>query len=169
NEVSFLSYSTTHINWCTPDLFIKRTVIEDVKFNENLKAGQEYNFSCKLLLKTNSLKKIDKFLTLRRFHMDSIGKKRQQDRSHYWRTIFELHWINYNELNMNYSKIPNEFNKYSLLKCIKSYLVESTIKLPNSFHQEIFRVFKMKSVFFYLAVSSHLLLNKYHLFYSKLK
>src|SRR5690606_41156337 len=82
SEVNFLSYSTTHINWCTPDIFVKKEVAEKISFNESLKAGQEYNFSCKLLLQTNKLKKIDEFLTLRRYHLDSIVKKRQQDRAH---------------------------------------------------------------------------------------
>src|SRR5690606_29468393 len=94
SEVDFLSYSTTHISWFTPDIFIKREIAKKISFNELLKAGQEYNFSCKLLLHTTRLKKIDAFLTLRRYHLDSIGKKRQQDISHYWKTLFALHWIN---------------------------------------------------------------------------
>ena len=152
SEINFLTYSTTHINWCTPDIFITREIAEKIKFNEYLKAGQEYNFSCKLLLQTNKLKKIDEFLTLRRFHMDSIGKKRQQDRPYYWKTLFDLHWVNYNELNRDYPELPREFNKYSLLKCIKSYLF-----------------FKLKAIYFYLGVASNSVFKKYYFFYAKLK
>src|SRR5690606_27992378 len=138
-------------------------VAEKISFNESLKAGQEYNFSCKLLLQTNKLKKIDEFLTLRRYHLDSIGKKRQQDRAHYWRTNFELHWVNYNELN-NFYKMPDQFNKYTLLKCIKSILSEPTIKLPSTFHMKIWNFFKWKTTYFYLALASKSLFNKYHYF-----
>tara|TARA_R100001369_G_scaffold87750_1_gene123525 strand:- start:1368 stop:2306 length:939 start_codon:yes stop_codon:yes gene_type:complete len=168
DEVNFISYSTTHLSWFTPDIFIKRAIAKKINFNEFLKAGQEYNFSCKLLLQTNKLKKIDKFLTLRRYHLDSIGNKRQQDKAHYWRTLFDLHWANYNELNKDHD-VPEEFNQYALLKCTRSYLSEPTIDLPKSFHKTIIKFFKWKAIYFYLAIASKWTFNKYHFFYVKLK
>src|SRR5690606_9881446 len=116
-DINFLSYSTSFISWFTPDIFLKRKLAEKITFNENLKAGQEYNFSCKLLLETNSLNKIDSVLTLRRHHLDSIGRERQLNLNHYNQTTFDLHWTNLNELKGIYT-LPKEFEKYALIKCI---------------------------------------------------
>ncbi|MBD0823869.1 glycosyltransferase family 2 protein [Aestuariibaculum marinum] len=167
-DINFLSFVMTHITWVTNDMIIKRSVAEKISFNEVLKSGQEFNFSCKLLLETNSLKKVDEFLTLKRFHKISIGKKRQVDKSHYWITSFDLHWVNYNELNRHYI-IPKIFNEYTLLKCVKSYLNESEIKLSYTFHKEMFKVFKLKVVYFYLSVISKFMFGRYYVFYKHLK
>lgn len=167
-EVNFMSYSTTYISWFTPDIFLKRSIANRISFNEKLKAGQEYNFSCKLLLETNSLKKIDKVLTLRRFHLNSIGRKRQLDRKHYNQTLFDLYWTNLNELKKKYG-IPKEFEKYSLLKCVKSYLKNNEIELPIDFHKVFYHFYGFKAAYLYLAITSNRLLNRYYFFYKKLK
>lgn len=167
-DVNFLSYSTTFISWFTPDIFLKRSIAEKISFNENLKAGQEYNFSCKLLLETNSLKKIDNYLTLRRHHENSIGRRRQLDRDHYFQTIFNLHWLTLKELKNN-DCIPKEFEKYALLKCLLSYFNNPNIKLGYDFHLNTMRFYKLKVFYWYLAIASNKLFKKHHFFYEKLK
>jgi len=168
DAINFLSYSTTYVSWFTPDMFIKRRIAEQVTFNELIKAGQEYNFSCKLLLITHHVKKIDEFLTLRRFHMDSIGKKRQLDRQRYWNTNFFLHWVTLNELQQTY-KLPTAYVKYALVKCSKAYLMNSDIKIPLKFHQTVFRVYGLRAFYLYLAKTSKIVFNHYYYFYTKFK
>lgn len=167
-QINFLTYSTSHISWFTPDIFIKREIASKISFNEYLKAGQEYNFSCKLLLETNSCKKIDKVLTLRRFHLNSIGRKRQLNKKHYTQTVFDLHWNNLLELKQKYA-IPLDFEKYSLLKCMKSYIDNGDIKIENKFHKVIFDFYGIKGIYFYLALISNNLFKRYHFFYKKLR
>src|SRR5690554_1590944 len=167
-DINFLSYSTTYISWFTPDIFLKRSIAEKINFNENIRAGQEYNFSCKLLLETNFLKKIDKVLTLRRHHSDSIGRERQLNRDHYGQTTFDLYWITLNELRRNHN-LPNEFEKYALLKCILRYLENQNIELSYRFHECIIHFFGAKSFYLYIAIVSNKLFGKYHFFYNKLK
>ena len=167
-DVDFLSYATSNINWFTPDIFLKREIAEKIQFNERLKAGQEYNFSCKLLLHTQNLVILDEYLTLRRWHLDTIGKKRQQDKKLYWKTNFNLHWYNYLELNENY-QIPEKFKKYALLKCILSYFNCKEVILSPKFHQNLFFVFKGKAICFYLGIISKSVINRYYFFYNLLK
>lgn len=167
-DITFLSYSTTYISWFTPDIFLKRSVAEKISFNESLKAGQEYNFSCKLLLETQSFKKLDKVLTLRRHHSNSIGRRRQLSRDHYNQTTFDLYWTTLNELRRNYN-MPKEFEKYALLKCIRSYFENQKIQFGYSFHKSILRVFRAKACYFYLGIVSNMLFNKNHFFYNQLK
>ncbi|WP_047547854.1 glycosyltransferase family 2 protein [Psychroserpens sp. Hel_I_66] len=168
DDVNFLSYATTHINWFTPDMFLKRYVVENITFNEELKSGQEFNFSCKLLLVTENLKKIDKVLTFRRYSNNSIGSKRRDSKNHFLYTRFQAYWLNYLELS---KLVKNEkFERFSLLMCMSCYLRSgSQIQQPNGFRQNIFKVFGYKGVYFYLADLSKLLFGNYYFFYKKLK
>lgn len=167
-DVNFTSYSTTHISWFTPDIFLKRSIAGRINFNENLKAGQEYNFSCKLLLETNSFKKLDKFLTLRRYHSNSIGFNRRENDAKFLKSRIEMYWINFKEIKKKTNN--NYFEKYTLLVCLSAYFQSpKDIKLPKGFYLAIVKTFGWKVIYFYCAVSTYLLFNKYHFFYSKLK
>ena len=168
NDITFLKYSISNVSWFTPDMFIKRNIAIDVSFNEFLKAGQEYNYSCKLLLHVKTAKKVDEFLTFRRYHDESIGKKRQIDKDHYYTTKFQAHWFTYLDISNLY--FIQEFNRYSLLECISYYLrSRNSITLPQGFMEELKKVFKNKVLYFHLAKLSNRLFGRYHFFYKKLK
>jgi glycosyltransferase involved in cell wall biosynthesis len=171
-EVNFISYATTYISWFTPDILIKRKIALQVLFNEKLKAGQEYNFSCKLLLKTKKLKKINVFLTKRRDHDLSIGKMRQNNSIYYWITNFNLHWENLIEIESMVGKksLPVVFEKYAMFKCIRSYFnAVNKIKLSKDFHQKIFSIYGVRGLNFYLALFSNKLFSKKEFFLNKLR
>ena len=171
DDVNFLTYSVSSISWFTPDIFLKRKIANLISFNEKLKAGQEYNFSCKLLLITNNLKKISKCLTLRRDHENSIGKKRQQDKQHYWHTVYTLHWLNLKELRgFDNVELPLEFSRYALYKCIRSYLeMNKKVVLPLNFHKTLFELYHFKAVNFYLAILSKKIVGRKEFFLKQLK
>lgn len=172
SDVNFITYATTYISWFTPDIFLKRKIALKISFNEKLKAGQEYNFSCKLLLKTKRLKKINLFLTKRRDHDLSIGKKRQNNSLHYWITNFNLHWENLIEIEslIGDKCTPIVFAKYAMYKCIRSYFNSfNKIKLSKDFHKKIFRVYGLKAINFYLAIISDKIFDKKDYFLNKLK
>lgn len=167
-DVNFLSYSTTYISWITNDLFLRRSITEKVKFNETIKAGQEYNFSCRMLFQTQKVKKVDEFLSLRRFHLDSIGKKRRLDRKHYFATTFHLHWTTLMELKENYN-LPKHYVKYALIKCSKAYLMNPEIKIPIHFHVMLIKTFRLRTLYLYLAKASKRLFGKHNYFFKKFK
>ncbi|GHA49346.1 hypothetical protein GCM10007103_32700 [Salinimicrobium marinum] len=94
------NYVTQNINWLTYDFLGKRELCEKVRFNETLSSSQEYNFFCKLTCFSTKAFIIDKFLTNRRVHSDSIrvryksNPKKEEERNHIdletWREIAEI-------------------------------------------------------------------------------
>jgi glycosyltransferase involved in cell wall biosynthesis len=82
---NFTNYKLTHfnyvcqnINWLTPDALIKAEVAKQIRFNETLSRGQEYNFYVKLTLISSKGLFINEFTTKRRLHDDSIRKQFNQ-------------------------------------------------------------------------------------------
>ena len=172
SEVNFLSYATTNISWFTPDIFLKRIFAEKVSFNERLKSGQEYNFSCKLLLLSPKLKKINKVLTLRRDHINSIGKKRQLNPAHYAKTNYITHWQNLQELERcsNLNTLPMGFYKYALYKCMRSYLdYPNSVQLESKFLLKLMQIYGFKSIYFFLAMFSVRIFGKKEFFLEQIK
>lgn len=167
-EINFLSYATDYIAWKTDDFMVRRFVVENITFNELLKAGQEYNFCCKLLLETNKIALIDQFLTLRRFHEVSTGAERRSNRLRDLELSFRVYWETYLELFQK-ARQP-EFNKFCLLKCILSfYESKNQIALPKQFHWHVKQVFGMTYNYFWLGSLTNRLIGKYHYFYKQLK
>ncbi|QIE60620.1 glycosyltransferase family 2 protein [Rasiella rasia] len=167
-DVTFLNYAIGTVNWFTPDLILKRSVASQISYNELLRAGQEYNLNCKLLLKTTNMFYLEEFLTLRRAHDDSIGQTRRKQQSSYLKTKFEQHWLTY--CDVHESAASDAFDRYSLLKCVICYYKsKNTIALPQRFKQQISRVFKSKSIYFTLGQFSNRFFKKYYFFYNQLK
>lgn len=168
SEVTFESYAIDYISWHTPDLMVKRSVISTIKFNELLTAGQEHNFNCKLLLKTNNLFYLDTFLTLRRYTESSIQGQRDQSIEIHLRKMFEAHWYNYVDIKDQANS--SKFNRYSLLQCVHCFLqLNNSISLPKGFMEELKGVFPRRYYLFYLAQVSNYIFGKYYKFYELMK
>ena len=60
------------IGWITNDVLVRRKVIQ-IRFNEELKSGQEYNFFARLLFVTDNGKYLKKDVSKRRIHKGSIA------------------------------------------------------------------------------------------------
>ncbi len=69
------NYVVQKINWLTYDICLKTSIAKSISFNENLQSGQEYNYFSKLVYISTKGKFINKVVTLRRFHKDSIRSK----------------------------------------------------------------------------------------------
>lgn len=74
-EISHFNYVCQNINWLTPDAMIKTILSKQIKFNETLFRGQEYNFYCKLTCLSANGKIIDEYTTKRRLHDNSIRQQ----------------------------------------------------------------------------------------------
>ncbi len=167
-NINFLSYATSHISWYTPAALLKRSIAEKINFNVELKAGQEYNYFCKVLLITNNLKIIPSVLVLLRSTPNSIGNNRRKDRIQYLISKFNIYWTNYLELHKQAKS--NTFNKHALIECLSSFFYsKGVIKLTPKFRKHLFKVFKWKIIYFYFAYISLQIFGKYHFFYNKLK
>lgn len=62
------------IHWYTYDVMLRREIAEKISWNENMKSWQDYNYFCKMLLITENAAYLDKILTHRRLHNNSIQK-----------------------------------------------------------------------------------------------
>src|SRR5690606_15512341 len=92
------NYVSQAINWLTYDICLKRKIAERIRFNENLKSGQEYNFFCKLVFISTDYYFINKVTTLRRNHEDSIRSK-LDDFNKIKISSFRAKWYTYVDLS----------------------------------------------------------------------
>ena len=166
-DITFKAYAMGPVNWFTTDIMVRRDIASKVAFNETLRAGQEYNFSCKLLLFVEKVKKLDAVTTLRRFHEASIGHQRKEDFHHYLETKFYSHWQTYLEVK-EIKNVP-AFNRYSLRKCVITYCdPKARFQLPNNFMAALKEVFGLRAYYLYLAKISGRWLHRPYYFYNKL-
>ena len=77
-EINAESFINGTIGWITNDVLIKKQAIQ-IKFRENLKSGQEYNFFSRLLYYTNNGCFLNDCTVLRRIHSESIQEKLKND------------------------------------------------------------------------------------------
>lgn len=71
NDITKENYILQKINWLTLDVIIKSTIAKNIRFNEKLKSGQEYNYFSKLVCKTEKGVFLNKIVSLRRYHENS--------------------------------------------------------------------------------------------------
>lgn len=165
NDITASNYITQKCNWLTLDVIIKAEIAKTIRFNENLKSGQEYNYFCKLVLESVNACFIDKVVSLRRRHNDSI-KASIKTSSDLKKSYFYKSWLTYLDIK---EKANIEDQKYLLIKCINSIYAEKRqlAKDPSLFTLEMFRTFKMKGIYFALFILG-LKFNRAYYFRKKL-
>jgi glycosyltransferase involved in cell wall biosynthesis len=139
-NINFESFSMGNVTWITNDFMIRREIALQTTFNENLRAGQEYNYVCKALLLTDKVFFINDFLTKRRKGVESIGNNRVKSKKKYLETRFMSYWLTCKDVStmVNHS----EYQKFSLLTCVSCYLRSgNSIVLPQGFVEELKKVF----------------------------
>tara|TARA_R110002012_G_scaffold135019_2_gene288633 strand:- start:85 stop:1014 length:930 start_codon:yes stop_codon:yes gene_type:complete len=146
------NYITQKINWLTYDICIKTQIAKNIRFNELLQSGQEYNYFCKLVLNSVNAYFIDEVVTLRRHHVNSIrsGLKSESKKRY---GSFQAHWLTYLEIK---EKINAKTKKHLLNVCIENIYLEKKLMSNNNliFLLEAFKVFKFKGIYFLLFIIS---------------
>lgn len=116
------NYVTQKINWLTCDICIKSELAKKVRFNEFLQSGQEYNYYCKLVYHSVNAVFIDKVVSLRRHHEQSIRSKlKQQNKKN--EAAFKVFWLTYLETR---KWAETNTRKYLLGRTIESLLFKNT-------------------------------------------
>jgi glycosyltransferase involved in cell wall biosynthesis len=115
-EITHFNYCTQKVNWLTPDLFLKRKIANQFKYNEKLPSGQEFNFNCKLTALTENALLKEVVLTKRRMHSDSVKGKLIQDTRKYLKErgiIYYQNWLDLKCLGTVHTKetVPYFFNQ----------------------------------------------------------
>lgn len=115
------------IGWITNDVLVRREVVQ-IRFNEQLKSGQEYNFFSRLLFITNRGKYLKKDVSRRRIHKGSIQVKLSSSRQKTLQ-LLENEILLWNDIKEK----ANRNIKSRILKRIIRFSSETTSKfsLPN--------------------------------------
>jgi len=149
NDISCHNYITQKVNWLTYDVLMKRQLAEKIRFNEILQSGQEFNYFSKMTFLSTHTCLVDEYVTLRRYHADSIRGPLRTNSDLLFEGIYTAHWHTYLDL---YHLLEKDTRKYLIIKCIVDYF-----KIKN-----YFRLFSFK---FFFAIQREYGMNK-AIFYS---
>ncbi len=155
-DISKENYILQKINWLTLDIIIKSTLAKSVRFNEEIRTGQEYNYFSKMLCRSDKGIFKDSTVSLRRYHskskavVETSGKKKYIQRAiKYWKTFIEVK----NNVNSNVRKhlLMIVYNSLLNLKMVPES-IESKRLWKNISQQYGFQAFYMYS---YYHISKH--------------
>lgn len=93
-----LSYAKNEIGWITDDFIGKRAAVEHLKFNEKLSSGQEYNYFIRLLHYPFKGIFVNKILSYRRTHSQSITSNKEKDVLNFMISIANIKFQTANDL-----------------------------------------------------------------------
>lgn len=166
--ISHANYVSQRINWLTPDFFGKRSLIGDIRFNQKLPSGQEYNFYCKLTTRSVKASVLDKYTTLRRMHPGSLRSRLETESKRLYRERMILKRETYLELEYTTTKDAKRilFNSWLLSTLdVRMSLTDSLricwkLLLRGQF--ATFFWYKMYKIF-------HITLNRGHYFRKKIQ
>lgn len=141
--LTLFNYVTQRLNWLTPDLFVRRSIISLISFNENLHSGQEYNFNCKLLATSTNGTFIDRVTSRRRIHSNSIqGKLKNDSQRRLWER-FKLNLLTWQDLcSLGIEKQEKSSLNFLFSGAVRDSLIESLridFRSINSLTIEMFR------------------------------
>ncbi len=163
NAVNGENYTLMNIFWVTNDVIIARDLISDIRFNEDLQSGQEYNFFTKLLLHPEAKGDfLNETLSLRRLHKNSIQHSQKANQSIYLKNKFEIFYTTYLEIE----DLASKKVKFFLIKNCQSFsfrLAQKSEKMPQ-FIRLIKFLYKelgfIKTFYFISSVSSAYITGK---------
>ena len=92
-ELDAENVALNRIGWITNDFTIKKVSLDKLRFNESLKAGQEYNFNVRLLNAGLKGKIINKVLSQYRQHEGTISYNRRANVIKYLSTLLEIKYF----------------------------------------------------------------------------
>lgn len=168
-DISLHNYITQKVNWLTPDLILKRQIAETISFNDNLQSGQEFNYFAKLTAKSTKGILIDSFLTLRRYHEESVRGDLRKDPEAMFRGRFYAHWVTYLELK---DILEKETRVYLVKRCVifffqfKYYYKYFSTRLYLGVYRELGMI---KANYFILAILANGFMGKGYYFAKKVR
>lgn len=157
------NYLKMQIFWITNDVLIHRKIIKKMRFNENLKSGQEYNFFSKLLLFNNSQGIfINKSLSYHRLHNQSIQAEQAINNKLYLINKFSIFYTTYKEIH---SYANQEVRIFVLKRCQSFAFRLAEKKIIISGYLSLLKIISselgfLKMVLFNFSIISNFLVGK---------
>ncbi|MAM29034.1 MAG: hypothetical protein CMC13_08425 [Flavobacteriaceae bacterium] len=150
NGVTAEKFILQQLSWLTYDACIKADLAKSIDFNESLRSGQEFNYFSKLVLKSVDAVFIEKYLTLRRVHDDSIrGTLPNKDLVTV--SAYTSCWYTYKDIHADASP---RIRKGLLMRCIDMLYKCPKIKFPHTgaLAKTVFREFGVWSSISFLCM-----------------
>ncbi|WP_242131692.1 glycosyltransferase family 2 protein [Aestuariivivens marinum] len=147
NDISALNYITHKINWLTRDVCIKSKVAKSIRFNENLHSGQEYNYFCKLVLKTTHATFIKEIVTLEHYHDNSIRGLLRKNRIKQSQGYLSSYWYTYLEIK---NEAPKKAKAFLIYRCYRflGQLSSRNRLFEKSIRKAILKEFGAKGLYY---------------------
>lgn len=160
------NYVSQAVNWLTYDVCIKSNIAKSIRFNELLQSGQEYNYFSKLVYVSTHAKFINKTVTLRRFHDNSIRSKLNTENK-INTSAFRAKWFTYCDLRNIAEK---KTRLYLLNKCMAIVYKSKTILITDKmqFVKAVFKEYHYQGIYFLLMLLQLKLFGKGYFFYQKI-
>lgn len=160
------NYVSQAINWLTPDACIKRSIAQSIQFNESLQSGQEFNYFSKLVHHSVDARFINKTVTLRRSHKDSIRASLDTSQKS-TESRFRAKWVTYCEL----VDIADQHTRKALLNDCVSALYEGRLAWTwnkQLFGKAVFKEYGLRSLYYILLLLNLKMFGRGYYFYKKL-
>lgn len=133
--------------WCTPDIMFTQKSLLNVRWNETLKSGQEFNFISKYLLGDKHGKFINNVLSFARVHDNSIHSHQNKNKSDFIINKHNVYLETFLEFNERNIEDNDEVLMLLLDKLMKFSFKLSIIKVKiNSFASILKYVFLFKGL-----------------------
>lgn len=146
-DISIYNYVSHKINWLTYDTLIKSNLAKSVSFNELLSSGQEYNYFCKLVLKSTKAIFIKKIVTFRRRHDHSIRGLLRKSKIEQSQSYLSTYWYTYLDIKALAPKKAKAFLIYRCYRLLGKLSLKERL-FEKSIHKAILIEFGMKGYYY---------------------
>jgi glycosyltransferase involved in cell wall biosynthesis len=159
------------IHWYTYDVMLKRDIAEKISWNEKMKSWQDYNYFCKMLLITENGTYLDKILTHRRIHKDSIQKSLTVDSETFNTELLENRVFTYKDIS---EKVDTETKKELVFGLMNLCFELSKMRKRSKYILDIVKIVErelgvVSKRYFKTALTTGSILEKGHYFLNKAK
>ena len=162
-KINAENYLRMNIFWGTIDVLLRRKIVKNMRFSEHLMSGQEYNFFSKLLLFNNSKGIfINKSLSYRRLHNESIQAEQAKNNKLYLLNKYSIFYTTYKDIH----RYANQDVRVFLLKRCQSFsfrLAKKKVLTSKYFSLLKFISFELgflKMILFNFSIISNFLVGK---------
>ena len=159
------------IHWYTYDVILRREIGEKISWNESMRSWQDYNYFCKMLLVTEKGFYLDKILTHRRIHSESIQRFLNRDSKTFYVELLENRFFTYNDI----SKAIESNTRNELVFGMMNLCFElSKLKVKSGYVEKVEQIVRdqlgiTSKNYFKLALIIAGLIKKGHYFLNKAK
>ena len=159
------------IHWYTYDVMLTREVAEKIEWNEQMKSWQDYNYFCKMLLITQNGDYLDKILTQRRIHSESIQKSLTKDTKTFNTELLENRILTYNDIS---KAIDTNTRKELIFGMMNICFELAKMKLTSKYMKTVEQIVKNQlgitsKAYLKIALITSSLSKKGHYFLNKAK